>query len=283
MRNLPRIVNKVHREPWMIRPDTLHTFAGMLEQRLSVRADVTDMGDDDECDDDEMVKEIGSSVVIKVFGVIGKHLSGLEMQCGGCSVDAVCDALEDADEDQNCGRIYLWFNSPGGTVAGIQEAGALIADIATRKEVVALIDNECCSAAYWMASQCTTIVCTPSATIGSIGVYCLLLDQSKQLEEAGIKVNAISAGEYKLAGASFRPLSDIERKMFQDSVDKTYSIFKAAVSDGRAGAVADETMQGWCYDGEEAVQKGLADEVVMSIGCYVMDQVDERNLGNELV
>lgn len=267
MRNLPRILSKVHRDPWMIRPERLHAIADLLETRLTVRADM--VSDVMPSEQDDMTEDYGGARLIKVFGILGKHLSNLEMECGGCSVDEVCEQIEEAEQDPAVSEILLWFNSPGGTVTGIPEAGALIARVNATKKITALVDGECCSAAYWMASQCGDVIATPSACIGSIGVYCLLLDRSRQLENEGIKVNAISAGTYKLSGADFRPLSDDERAMFQTGVDRTYQQFKDAVNEGRSGTVADDVMQGQTFDGEEAAAVGLVDDVVVSLTSYL--------------
>ena len=170
MRNLPRILSKVYRDPWLIRPETLHSIADILQSRLTGKQALDIEIEPEEDGEEEEVEKFGSSVCIKVFGVLGKHLSRMEMECGGCSVDMLCDNLEDAEEDDSVQTIYLHFNSPGRTVTGIPEAGALIRRIASKKNVIALTDGDCCSAAYWMASQCNEIIATPSACMGSIGV-----------------------------------------------------------------------------------------------------------------
>ena len=156
--------------------------------------------------------------------------------------DKVSAQLTAADKDPDCERIVLAFHSPGGTVTGIPELAAKIADVNTRKPVIAYTDGQCCSAALWLASQADVFLVSPSATVGSVGVFCLLLDKSRKMEMEGVKANAVSDGKFKLAGAPFKPLSEDERAMFQMRVEATGKAFRDAIKTKRA--VADEDVQG---------------------------------------
>lgn len=259
--NYPRIIAKVYNEPWCITQEKHYAIQSALDMRLS--GALLPIGERDSMAERMVEGDIANIRVIPVHGIMGKHLSGIEMDCGGCSVDSVSGMLDAAAADESVAGILLDINSPGGTVAGIPELGAQIAAITTRKPVVGFTDLECCSAAYWTASQCTAIYGTPSSCIGSIGVYMATLDKSRALEDAGIKVNAFSAGKYKLSGAPFKPLTDEERQMFQNGVDKIYNQFKGAVTSKRR--LKDEHMQGQTFDGDEAANIGMIDGVVQSM------------------
>lgn len=257
MKNYPNIISKVYEEPWLITPAKHRAIQKLLETRLEGGDIVVDP---DEMEEPEMGTE-GTTAIIPIHGIIGKHLSMLEMMCGGCDLDVVNDMLDAANSDSKIERIALDFRSPGGTVTGIPETARKIASLS--KPSIAFSDSECCSAAYWLASQAQQFYVTESADVGSIGVYMAWLDRSRQLENAGIKVNAISAGKYKLAGAPFKPLTDEERAMFQASVDKIHEQFKAAVR--RHREIPNSAMEGQVYDGEQAVELGLVDGVVDDI------------------
>lgn len=255
---LPHIIRKVYSQPWCIDPVVHRSIQRALEAHLEGLTAQIPMPES-EIPEDERMEMYGDNglCVVPIHGIIGKHLSGLEMACGGCSLDSVSAMLEDAVKDPECKAILLDINSPGGTVTGVPELADEIAEANKIKPVIAFTDAECCSAAYWLASQASAIYATPSSSVGSIGVYIALLDESRALENAGVKVNAIHAGKWKLAGAPFKPLTDEERKMFQDSVDKTHAQFKSAVSRGRN--ISEDSMQGQCFDGDEALTAGLID------------------------
>ena len=61
----------------------------------------------------------------------------------------------------------------------------------------------------------------------------MLLDQSKILDEMGIKVNVIKSGKLKAAGNSFEPLDDEARESIQQRIDDIYDQFIRAVASGR--------------------------------------------------
>jgi protease-4 len=258
MKSYPQIIAKVYEQPWLITPAKHRAIRQVIERRL-------DGGMGEDCDGEDNVKPEmmmdGTTAIIPINGVIGKHLSMLETMCGGCDLDMVSTMIDAAVADSNCTKILFNVNSPGGTVTGVPELARKIANC--QKPTVAFTDSMCCSAALWLASQCNQFYCTESSDIGSVGVYSVYLDESRALDKEGVTVNAITAGKYKMTGASFRPMTDDERKMLQANVDKIYSQFKEAVTRNRV--IADDDMQGQVFDGQEACEKGFCDGLVDDI------------------
>lgn len=258
----PLIAAKVFNEPWAITDETLSAIwravsDGVALPRPRSQDRFDDAQDDAEAGGANDIPVTGFTRVIPVFGILGKHLDSMEMDCGGCSVDKVSALLSAADKDPECERIVLVFHSPGGTVTGIPELAAKIKDIGTRKPVIAYTDGMCCSAALWLASQADTFLCSPSSMVGSVGVRCMVLDQSERLAKEGIKAESITSGKYKDMGANHRPMTDDERKMMQARVDSIGKAFRAALTANRS--IAAENMEGQTFSGEEAVAKGFAD------------------------
>jgi protease-4 len=212
----------------------------------------------------------GSVAVVKLDGVIDKHISQMDAECyGGCDLDDFNAALSIAAADPKIETVVLAINSPGGSVTGVPESAARVAALAQTKEVRAYVDGMACSAAYYIASQADLISCAPSACLGSIGVYMTLLDETRAAEMEGIKVEMITAGKFKAMGSPFKPLSDEERQMFQAQVDGIRDDFRAAVRAGRRQAtepgghqtVLDSTMEGQSFDGKQSIALRLADEL----------------------
>jgi protease-4 len=258
----PLIAAKVFNEPWAINDETLSAIWRAVSEGVPLaQPRAHDRFDDaqearEEADAND-IPVTGFTRVIPVFGIIGKHLSEMEMDCGGCSADKVSALLTAADRDPDCERIVLAFHSPGGTVTGIPELAAKIRDVGTRKPVIAYTDGMCCSAALWLASQADTFLVSPSSMVGSVGVRCMVLDQSERLAKEGIKAESITSGKYKDMGANHRPMTDDERKMLQARVDSIGKAFRAALTASRT--IASEDMEGQTFSGEEAVAKGFAD------------------------
>lgn len=201
------------------------------------------------------------TAIVHVDGVIDKHISDFDMECyGGYDLADLDGALNAVAGDPTIQNVMLVFNSPGGTVTGVPESGARIAALADTKNVFAFTEGMCCSAAYWLASQADQVFSTASADVGSIGVYLALLDMTEAMAAEGVKVNVLKSGDYKTMGAPFKPLTNEERAMFQDEVDRIGQMFRAAVTSKRD--IAGSTMQGQSFFGSAALDVGLVDAIV---------------------
>lgn len=264
--NIPHIIAKVLREPWLITEQKHHAILAALEGKMGGNFQTYSMDERDPDSDSgrgeyrEFQSTAGTVAVIPIHGVLGKHLSSLEMACGGCSLDTIQSQLKTVMRSPRISKVLLDINSPGGTVMGTPETARLIAEVAKEKPVWAFTDADCCSGALWLASQATNFYTTESADVGSVGVRMILLDVTRRMEEEGVKVNAIFSGKYKLLGASFKPLEDDEREMLQAESDRIHGQFQDAIRSNRAVAQAD--MQGQIYSGEEAAGIGMTDGVV---------------------
>lgn len=270
----PQIIGKVMRSFWALTEEKHAAIISLLEQRLAGAGPRLSEPQRLEADDpsglettDPVYFEAGDIAVIPIYGILGKHLSSIEMMCGGCSMDQVSKMLSVAGSSDRIRTIVLNIHSPGGTVTGTPELAAQIRALSSqreesylRKRTIAFTDSECCSGALWLASQCDQFYATESAEIGSVGVRMILLDMSRALEEEGVKVNPIFSGKYKLAGAAFKPLEPDEREMFQGESDRIFAQFQEAVVYRRK--VDAEYLQGQIFRGEEAARLGLIDGLV---------------------
>lgn len=262
MKHYPRIAQRIYNEPWLITRQKHATIQSVFEAHIA--GEKVGLFDDEDKDEGESKpRVIGHTQIIPVHGILGKHLSGFEMMCGGCSVDEVSKQIDAAENNWQVKQVVFDFRSPGGNAQGIPEVSAKIAGM--KKNTIAFTDSDCCSGAYWMAAQCDRLVCTESADLGSIGVYSIYTDRSKQLKDAGVEVNPIVAGKFKLAGASFKPMTDDERQMLQEQVDYLHAKFQVAVNEGRNGEIDISLMQGQVFYGDQAVENGFADQLVDSI------------------
>lgn len=174
--------------------------------------------------------------IIPVFGTLVARGRGMIAWSGQTSYEALGEEIEAARADSRVAGILLDIDSPGGEATGIQELGDQIAKVNRQKPVWALAQHWAMSGAYWIASQCGRIVATPSAEVGSIGVYMVHVDASKYDEKQGFDWTFVIAGEHKVDGNMHEPLPDRVRSEMQEDVDETYAQFLAAVAKGRAAA-----------------------------------------------
>lgn len=264
---LNRVITKALRSPWAITPE----YGAIVFDVLRARAQGLRLSDEEiqlriEAQTGQRAvtraesRTDGVIAVIPVHGVICNR--AFEASSGSTSAEYLSRAIERADADPNIKAVLFDHSSPGGVVEGVPETAKMISRMV--KPTVAFVDALSASAAYWLATQADEIVCRESGYVGSVGVYCLTEDWSEYLKKEGIKINAISAGDYKLEGASWEPLSDEARAFLQASVDATYAKFLAAVASGRGTSVADVKKhygQGRCLSAVDAKAVGMIDRV----------------------
>jgi signal peptide peptidase SppA len=193
-------------------------------------------------------------------------LLGALTQRGGMSsqgTDDVARAVDEAARDADVSAIVLEVDSPGGEVYGVDEAAAVVRRARAGKPVVAAVNSQACSAAYYIASQATEIIVTPGGEVGSIGVYTAHEDWSRAVDEMGVVVTLVSEGEGKVDGNPYAPLSEEALADMKATVGRYYGMFVAAVSAGR-NQPRDRIREEWkarVYGAKDAVRLGMADDV----------------------
>lgn len=255
MKSYPHLISKLWFSPLVITPSKHAAICQVLAARMDGGMP-SDM--EDEIEPPEM-DSLDGTAIIPVHGILGKHLSMMEMVSGGCDLENVNRMICEAECDSSITRIIYDFRTPGGDVVGVPETGRKILN--SSKETIGFFDSECASGGMWLASQCQKLYGTPSGRCGSIGVWCAYLDESRKMANEGEAMQTISAGKFKLMGAYWKPLTESEKAILQRDVDGIYDQFKAAVNSVRQ--VNDDAMgEGLMFDGEEAADRGLIDGCV---------------------
>ena len=98
---------------------------------------------------------------------------------------------------------------------------------------------------------------------GSIGVTSSYIEFSKLMEKYGITYNSLKAGEYKDTGSPYKELTEKERKILENTLNKIYDYFIEQVSINRniSDSKVRELATGMIYLGDEAKALGLIDEI----------------------
>jgi signal peptide peptidase SppA len=206
----------------------------------------------------------GAVAVVPLYGMLAHRGSIWSYFFGGATVEALTEQLRGAVNDPRISAIVLDVDSPGGDVEGIDELASEIYNARKQKPITAVSNSLCASAAYYLASQASEIMVSPSSLTGSIGVYTVHEDDSRFLDNAGVAITMIKYGENKGEGNPYEPLTDPARAHLQEMVDTFGQMFDKAVARGR-GVKADDVHakfgQGRIYDAKKAVSLGLADKV----------------------
>lgn len=170
--------------------------------------------------------------------------------------------LNAAMADPDVKGVVFDMNSYGGEVSGCFE---LAEDIyATRgiKPTLAVVDSNCYSACYAIASACSKIKITPSGGSGSIGAITSHMSYQRALEEDGVKVTLVYSGSHKADGNPYNDLTDDVKMVMQAGVDATRQKFAATVARNRGlevQVVLDTEARS--YRAEDALALGLVDAI----------------------
>lgn len=174
--------------------------------------------------------------------------------------------IKKARLDEDIEAIVLRVNSPGGS--------ALASDIIWRevylakktKPIIVSMGDVAASGGYYIACAADKIYATPNSITGSIGVFGVLPNAQKLFEEKlGIHFDGVKTANHADLGSMFRPLTDKEYSIIQQSVENVYETFLTRVCNGRkklkTNADVDAIAQGRVWSGIDALEIGLIDEL----------------------
>lgn len=267
------ILATLRTEPWFATEATLESIDQLIRSRLATPApraheDNPDLYDED---DDEPVPSAPAAPVVapaipvvRVHGVLGKHLSSMAISCGGCDYDDRVRAIAAAAAAPTTQAVVVHFHSPGGMAQGCSEAFDAIRRIRaeTGKSIYAFVDGTCCSAAYYMAGACDAIYATRSAQLGCIGAMLTLTVAAEANAKAGIVRRTFKTATMKDLGNPDRERTPEEDAVLQARIDYLGGIFRADMQAARPQIAAEVFETGLSYFAPDAVRLGLADEIV---------------------
>lgn len=242
--------------------DRDHLFSAivMAEKRGKVYAD---QFPDDEPLTEKPVDAEGGVRVIPLQGIVSHGENKFtRFFLGMTETDHVATWIQNAVADPAVKAIVLNVSSPGGYVTGTGELANVVAEAAKQKPIIAHTSTLMASAAYWISAGASLIYATPSATVGSIGVFTTHLDMSRAYANAGMDLQIFKSGDMKAAGIGGTSLTDAQKANLQADIDAIGVDFRAWVSANRL-AVLPEAMDGRAMSGKAAftAQNGLVDSL----------------------
>lgn len=231
----------------------------------------------------DMFNRVGATAVIPVHGALVNRFNSTYGYVTGYGY--IKAAVAQAVADETISRVVLDVNSNGGEAAGCFETAAFIKALGQKKEIHAVIDSNCYSAAYAIASACASITATPSAGAGSIGVVAVHASYEKMLESIGIKATFIQAGDKKTLGNPYQDLSDDAKADIQQRINNSYNEFTSLVANNRG--IAQYTViktQAACYTSKEAKERGLIDAIMSVEQAFdYLTTIGEETMSDEKV
>lgn len=261
---LDRLVQLISQQ-WAIHPEVLENWCQILDAKLSgldIPQDLAASGSRrNSGDGEEPFTRDGNIAIVPVVGTLVKTNSFFSCDATYAQMRA---AVAAAVKAKGIDAIVLDGDTPGGTVAGVQEASDFLAKANRQKPIYGWVDDLAASAGYWLLSQTRMIGAHAAADIGSIGVLTVHYDRSGRDAKNGVQRTVLAVGDLKAAGSDTGPLSGEDRSYIMDRLEQTYSLFRAAVVRGRP-QLDDQSildMQSRVYKAAQARDSGLIDHVM---------------------
>lgn len=173
------------------------------------------------------------------------------------------DLIRKARLNDDIKAIVFRVNSPGGSSLASDAIWREITLAKKTKPVVVSMGDYGASGGYYISCNADSVFADASTITGSIGVFSLLPNMQKLFnDKLGLTFDGVKTAPYADMGTVSRPLTDVEKRFLQSSVDSIYSTFKHRVADGRKADInfIDSIAQGHVYTGNRAISLKLVDK-----------------------
>ena len=180
------------------------------------------------------------------------------------------EIIAQARRDDNIKAVVFRVNSPGGSALASDVIWREMELLKAEKPVIVSMGSYAASGGYYISCPADAIVADRLTLTGSIGVFGLMLEGGKMLnDKLGITYDTVKTnpsadfGQNILGMVNLRKADKVERNTLMRSVDKVYTTFTGKVAAGRNLPLERvlEIAEGRVWSGDRAKEIGLVDEI----------------------
>lgn len=205
---------------------------------------------------------------LNIVGTIQQSVSNnsyFSIPNSGYDHDYYLDFIDMMIDDDNNKGIFLYVDSPGGTVYHSVEMYEKLLEYKdlTGRPIYAYFASQAASGAYLISMAADYIYANKNTWTGSIGVIISFYNYKELLDKIGVsEVNIVSGGN-KAMGSGGEEMTQEQTEIFQSLVDEAYEDFTEIVSKGRNLPIDDvKTLaDGRIYTAKQAKHAKLIDEI----------------------
>lgn len=211
----------------------------------------------------DLKKAVSSKNKIAVIYAEGTIVMG-KGNDGNIGGNYYADVIRKARLDTTIKAVVLRVNSPGGNAIASDIMWRELELTAKSKPLVISMGNYAASGGYFISAPASKIYASSTTISGSIGVFGLIPNAEKLLEEKlGLTTEIVSTNKNSDFPSIVRPMNTYEKEVMQKTVEDTYSDFVGKVAKGRkmTAASVDSIGQGRVWSGTSANKIGLVDEI----------------------
>ena len=173
--------------------------------------------------------------------------------------------LKEIRRQDDIKAVVLRINSPGGSILSAENIYRQLSGLqADGKKLVVSMGDLAASGGYYLSAMADSIFAQPNTLTGSIGVFSIIPNPSRMLDEKlGIRFDTVRTGPYSADFTIMFPWEEREHTYLQSRTDAYYEMFLEKVAKGR-DMTRDEVhaiAQGRIWSGRKAVEIGLVDKL----------------------
>ena len=195
---------------------------------------------------------------VAVLYAIGEIDSGAENEMNSEDIVKELNRLADNDDVK---AVVLRVNSPGGSAFGSEQMWFAAKQLRAKKPLIVSMSDYAASGGYYMSCIADTIVAQPTTLTGSIGIFGMFPNFAGVADKIGVNFSTVKTNELADLGNTMRPMTNSERAIIQNHVNRGYELFISRCAEGR-GVSCDEIKQvaeGRVWTGADALELGLVD------------------------
>ncbi len=218
---------------------------------------------------DDREKNKSHIAVVPAVGAITMSSEGPFAGGEGITAASMTRTLERLRKDKAVKAIVIRMDSPGGSPLASDLIWQEVMLARNEKPVVVSIGGMSASGGYYIASAATKIVASPTAIVGSIGVFGGKIVLGPALEKMGITHYPVPASPHEGAAARAGHLSPFTKwdaateERMRESMQRIYDLFVERVAQGRALPKEQiyGTAEGEIFLATVGQERGLIDEL----------------------
>lgn len=201
---------------------------------------------------------------IAVIYAIGNIHSGKSLPGQSIGDQTYMEALKNARENGSIKGIILRIDSGGGSALAsenIYREVMLCKEGENQKPVISSFSGVAASGGYYIACASDKIFAEPSSVTGSIGVLAAIPNLTGLFSKIHINWDNVKKGKNADFGALYRPLTDQEKEIIEQSIQAEYKSFVNDVAKGRKMSFDEvhKIAMGQVWTGSKALELGLID------------------------
>ena len=178
--------------------------------------------------------------------------------------ETLAKSIKEAREDKNVKAVVFRVNSPGGSALASEVILREIQLTKKVKPVIASFGTYAASGGYYISCQCNKIVCEKFSLTGSIGVFAMIPNAQKFInEKIGITTDQVGTNKNSRHVSPLDETTPDMKNYWIAQVNNIYKTFIGHVAEGRSmtTVAVDSIGQGRIWIGTDAKEIGLVDEI----------------------